>query len=188
MFLFQELRCVLPWFRDCHFDGFVSSNVRYVTCSNGWLLSSKTNSRQENRSKLSLTARNITKYSLQHFLICGPRLQMLWTDIYLNRVCAKVYEIRVFKVKLEIGQWRLGKANLLRMTACGSDWKKWTVCWRYHNVNQNIGTRQQLKPPCTSDLPAFWNEKILFVHWKFSGMYCRERFDMDWRAAALQNL
>ena len=31
-------------------------------------------------------------------LICGRRLQMLWTDIYLNRVCAKVYEIRVFKV------------------------------------------------------------------------------------------
>ena len=26
-------------------------------------------------------------------LICGRRLQMLWTDIYLNRVCAKVYEI-----------------------------------------------------------------------------------------------
>ena len=31
-------------------------------------------------------------------LICGCRLQMLWTDIYLNRVCTKVYEIRVFKV------------------------------------------------------------------------------------------
>ena len=31
-------------------------------------------------------------------LICGRRLQMLWTDIYLNCVCAKVYEIRVFKV------------------------------------------------------------------------------------------
>ena len=31
-------------------------------------------------------------------LICGHRLQMLWTDIYLNRVCAKVYEIGVFKV------------------------------------------------------------------------------------------
>ena len=35
-------------------------------------------------------------------LICGRRLQMLrarlWADIYLNRVCAKVYEIRVFKV------------------------------------------------------------------------------------------
>ena len=30
--------------------------------------------------------------------ICGRRLQMLWTDIYLNRVCAKVYEIRVLKV------------------------------------------------------------------------------------------
>ena len=25
-------------------------------------------------------------------LICGRRLQMLWTDIYWNRVCAKVYE------------------------------------------------------------------------------------------------
>jgi len=24
-------------------------------------------------------------------LICGCRLRMLWTDIYLNRVCAKVY-------------------------------------------------------------------------------------------------
>ena len=31
-------------------------------------------------------------------LICGRRLQMLWRDIYWNRVCAKVYEIRVFKV------------------------------------------------------------------------------------------
>ena len=31
-------------------------------------------------------------------LICGRRVQMLWPDIYLNRVCAKVYEIRVFKV------------------------------------------------------------------------------------------
>ena len=31
-------------------------------------------------------------------LICGRILQMLWTDIYWNRVCAKVYEIRVFKV------------------------------------------------------------------------------------------
>ena len=54
-------------------------------------------------------------------LICGRRLQMLWTDIYWNGVCAKVYEIRVFKVELEIKQWRLRKANLLRMTACRSD-------------------------------------------------------------------
>ena len=30
------------------------------------------------------------------YLICGRRLQLLWTD--LNSVCAKVYEIRVFKV------------------------------------------------------------------------------------------
>ena len=67
-------------------------------------------------------------------LIWGRRLQMLWTDVYLNRVCAKVYKIKVFKVWLEIEQWTLGKAigkaNLLGMTACGSDWKKWTVCWR----------------------------------------------------------
>ena len=65
-------------------------------------------------------------------LICGRRLQMLWTDVYLNRVCAKVYKIKVFKVELEIEQWRQGKANLLGMTACESDWKKWTVliCWR----------------------------------------------------------
>ena len=31
-------------------------------------------------------------------LICGRRLQMLWTDVYLNRVCAKVYKIKVLKV------------------------------------------------------------------------------------------
>ena len=31
-------------------------------------------------------------------LICGRRLQMVWTGIYLNRVCAKVYEIGVSKV------------------------------------------------------------------------------------------
>ena len=30
--------------------------------------------------------------------------KMLWTDICLNRVCAKVYEIRIFKVLLEIEQ------------------------------------------------------------------------------------
>ena len=28
-------------------------------------------------------------------LICGRRLQMPWTDIYLSRVCPKVYEIKV---------------------------------------------------------------------------------------------
>ena len=30
------------------------------------------------------------------YLICGRRLQLPWTD--LNRVCGKVYEIRVFLV------------------------------------------------------------------------------------------
>ena len=39
------------------------------------LLFSKMNSRQENRSKLSFTARIITKYSLERFLsICGEKL------------------------------------------------------------------------------------------------------------------
>ena len=96
-------------------------------------------------------------------LICGRRLQMLWTDIYFNRVCAKVYEIIVFKVYLEIEQWRLGKANLLGMTACGSDLKKTNVLFVGDNinVNHNIGTRNQLEPPWTSDLSAFWNERFL---------------------------
>ena len=96
---------------------------------------------------------------------------MLWTDIYLNRVCAKVYEIRVFKVYLEIQQWRLGKANLLGMTASGSDWKKWTVFWRQHQRKSEH--RYSTVAKAASDLSAFWNEKILFVQWKFSGMYCR---------------
>ena len=30
---FMNRVALLPWFRDRHFDGFVSSNVRYVTCS-----------------------------------------------------------------------------------------------------------------------------------------------------------
>ena len=76
-------------------------------------------------------------------LICGRRLQMLWTDIYFNRVCAKVYEIIVFKVYLEIEQWRLGKAKLLGMTECGSDLKKTNVLFVGDNinVNQNISTQ-----------------------------------------------
>ena len=43
------------------------------------------------RGMLCLRASQIWSY-----LICGRRLQLLWTD--LNRICAKVYEIRVFKV------------------------------------------------------------------------------------------
>ena len=79
-------------------------------------------------------------------LICGRRLQMLWTDIYLNRVCAKVYEIRVFKVYLEIEQWRLRKANLMGMAVCGSHWKKANGLFVGDNidVNQNISTQHWL--------------------------------------------
>ena len=36
-------------------------------------------------------------------LICGRRLQMLWSDIYLNHVCAKVYQIWVPSIKSIIG-------------------------------------------------------------------------------------
>ena len=32
----------------------------------------------------------IRRSQIWSHLICGRRLQMLWTDIYLNRVCAKV--------------------------------------------------------------------------------------------------
>ena len=71
--------------------------------------------------KLCLRALQIWSY-----LICGRRLQLLWTD--LSSVCVKVHEIS--KLYWEIEQWRLGKANLLGMMACGYDWKKWTLCWR----------------------------------------------------------
>ena len=69
------------------------------------------------------------------YLICGRRLQLLWTD--LNRVSAKVYQIR-----WEIEQWRLGKANLLGMTACRSDLtgKNGLFVGENINVNQNIRT------------------------------------------------
>ena len=36
-------------------------------------------------------------------LICGRTLQMLWSDIYLNHVCAKVYQIWVSSIKSIIG-------------------------------------------------------------------------------------
>ena len=32
-------------------------------------------------------------------LICGRRLQMLWSDIYLNHVCVKVYQIWISSIK-----------------------------------------------------------------------------------------
>ena len=35
-------------------------------------------------------------------VICGRRLQMLWSDIYLNHVCVKVYQIWVSSIKIII--------------------------------------------------------------------------------------
>ena len=63
-------------------------------------------------------------------LTCDRRFNMLWTDTYFNRVRAKVYQILASSKNNWIKQWRLVKANVLGMTACGSDWKKKTVCWR----------------------------------------------------------
>ena len=36
------------------------------------------------------------------YLICGRRLQLLWTDIYLNLVCAKVYHVRSESLKYNV--------------------------------------------------------------------------------------
>ena len=55
---------------------------------------SKMNSRQDNRSKLSFTARIITKYSLERFLsICGEKMsegflkfyKLLYNDVNATR-------------------------------------------------------------------------------------------------------
>ena len=35
LYSFKNYVALLPWFRDCHFDGSFSINVRYVTCSHG---------------------------------------------------------------------------------------------------------------------------------------------------------
>ena len=82
-------------------------------------------------------------------LICGRRLQMLWTDIYLNRVCAKVHEIMQSLQSIfgdRTVETREGQCNLLGMTACGSDWKKKQktnvlFVGDNINVNQNISTQ-----------------------------------------------
>ena len=64
-------------------------------------------------------------------LICGRRLQMVCTGIYIWIVFVQRFiRLESSKYKWRSSQWRLQKANWLRMTACGSDWKKWTVCWR----------------------------------------------------------
>ena len=60
-------------------------------------------------------------------LICGRRLQMLWSENLFESCLCEVSSIKSI-ILLEIKQWRLVKANLLGMTGCVSDWKKWTVC------------------------------------------------------------
>ena len=67
----------------------------------------------------------------------------------------------VFKLKLKIEQWRLGKANLLGMTGCGSDWKKWIVCWRYHQ-------RKSEHRYSTTAKAAMDKRFISFLKWKDS--------------------
>ena len=50
-------------------------------------LFSKMNSRQENRSKLSFTARIITKYSLERFLsICGEKISKGFLKFYKRKI------------------------------------------------------------------------------------------------------
>ena len=52
-----------------------------------FLLFSKMNSRQENRSKLSFTARIITKYSLERFLsICGEKMSKGFLKFYKLKI------------------------------------------------------------------------------------------------------
>ena len=93
---------------------------------------------------------------------------MLWSVIYLNRVWAKVCQI-----------WVPSKYNGDRALETsegqfiGNDGVWIWLVGDNINVNQNIGTWHQLEPPWTSDLSTFWNEKILFVYWKFNGMYCK---------------
>ena len=62
-------------------------------------------------------------------LISGRRLQMLWTDIYLNRVCAKVYEIRLRSIigdrAVETREGQFIENDGVRISL-----EKWAVCWR----------------------------------------------------------
>ena len=60
--------------QDCHGFPYMGRCLCFKPASR-YLLFSKMNSRQENRSKPSFTARMITKYSLERFLsICGEKM------------------------------------------------------------------------------------------------------------------
>ena len=103
---------------------------------------------------------------------------MLWSVIYLNRVCVKVYQIWVPSKYDRDRALETSEGQFI-----GNDGVWIWLVGDNINVNQNIwniGTWHQLEPPWTNDLSTFWNEKILSVHWKFNGMYCKELFDTGW--------
>ena len=60
--------------------------------------------------------------------------------LFESCLCKGLFDLSPFKVKFEIEQWRLVKANLLVMTAFISDWKNRLFVGDKINVNQYIGT------------------------------------------------
>ena len=73
-------------YRDNNFKKLKSVSENPCLCfkpASRRLLFSKMNSRQENRSKLSFTARIITKYSLERFLsICSEKMSKRFLKFY----------------------------------------------------------------------------------------------------------
>ena len=67
-----------------------------------YLLFSKMNSRQENRSKLSFKARVITKYSLERFLsICGAKMSkrfLKFCKLISNLILGQIFVSNLTKV------------------------------------------------------------------------------------------
>ena len=113
---------------------------------------------------------------IRSYLICGRRLQMLWNEIYLNRVCEKVYEIRVPSKY----NWR---------SSSGDEWRPIHWEWRRTdmteknglfvgnniNVNQNIGVRHRL-PKAAMD-----KRFVSFMKWKESFRLSENlRYALEW--------
>ena len=69
---------------------------------------SKTNSRQENRSKLSFKARIITKYSLERFLsICGEKMAKGFLEIcklMINLILCQIIVSNLTHVRKQNGR------------------------------------------------------------------------------------
>ena len=71
---------------------------------------SKMNSRQENHSKLSFTARIITKYSLERFLsICGEKISKGFLREDVSKYQPEVYKSEKSKILKKIHKVALGK-------------------------------------------------------------------------------